>query len=88
MKNVGGAPGSKALADSSDARIDVFQDNRLIGTFVPPSGGAGTVWEVFHFDGARISPKGLMSSPGAPNVLESVFTETPMQRSSRPRQRQ
>ena len=89
VKNVGGTAGSKALADSSGARIDVFQDNRLIGTFLPPSGAAGTVWEAFRFDGARITPSVLMSDPGNPNALpSSALNETPIQRSSRPRQRQ
>lgn len=86
VKNVGGTAGSKALADSSGARIDVFQDNRLIGTFLPPAGGVGTVWDVFRFDGARIIPTGTVSDPGDPNVLQSsVVTDGPIQRPARPR---
>ena len=87
VKNVGGISGSKALADSSDARVDVFQDNRLIATFLPTTGAAGTVWEVFRFDGARITPSGTMSSPATPNVLQSqVISETPLPRSARRKQ--
>jgi hypothetical protein len=77
VKNVGGVTTSKALADSSDARVDVFQDSRLIGTFLPPTGVAGTVWEVFRFDGARIIPTNVMSSPGDQTVLPKVITEMP-----------
>lgn len=69
VKNVGGLSGSRALADSSDARVDVFQDNRVIATFLPPTGVAGTVWEVFRFDGARVVPVGAITSPADPNVL-------------------
>lgn len=71
VKNIGGASDSKALADSADARVDVFQDNRIIATFLPPTGVAGTVWEVFRFDGARVTPTGAISSPADPNVLQS-----------------
>ncbi len=87
VKNVGGAAGSKALADSSDARVDVFQDNRLIATFLPPTGVAGTVWEVFRFDGARITPvTGAVSDPTTPNVLPTVISETPMAGTTRRKQ--
>ena len=88
VKNVGGSGSSRALADSADARVDVFKDNRLIGTFVPTSGAAGNLWEVFWFDGARVTPKGDVLDSATPNVLQSAITETPMQRSPRPRQRQ
>lgn len=87
VKNVGGVAGSKALADSADARVDVFQDNRLIATFLPPTGIAGTVWEVFRFDGARITPvTGTVSDPTTPNVLPTVITETPVPVTTRRRQ--
>lgn len=72
VKNIGGASGSKALADSAGARVDVFQDNRIIATFLPPTGVAGTVWDVFRFDGARVTPTGAISSPVDPNVLQSI----------------
>jgi hypothetical protein len=73
VKTVGGVPASKSLADSSGARIDVFQDNRMIATFLPPSGDDGTVWDVFRFDGARIIPTGTVSDPADPNVLQSII---------------
>ena len=47
---------SRSLADSSFARIDVYQDNRVIGTFFPPAGQQGTLWKVFEYDGARLTP--------------------------------
>jgi hypothetical protein len=77
VKNVGGVAGSKALADSSDARVDIFQDNRVVATFLAPAGVAGTVWEVFRFDGARIIPTNVMSSPGDQTVLPRAITEKP-----------
>ena len=49
-------PTSRSLADSSSARIDVYQDNRVVATFFPPAGVAGTLWKVFEFDGARVFP--------------------------------
>ncbi|MEX2179926.1 MAG: carboxypeptidase regulatory-like domain-containing protein [Gemmatimonadaceae bacterium] len=48
---------SRSLADSSFARVDVYQNNRVIGTFFPPSGVPGTLWKVFEYDGARLTPK-------------------------------
>lgn len=47
---------SRALADSAQARVDVYQDSRAIGTFFPPAGQPGTLWKVFEFDGARLFP--------------------------------
>lgn len=88
VKNVGGVTGSRALADSSDARVDVFQDNRLIATFLPPTGVAGTVWEVFRFDGARITPvTGAVSDPAAPNtLLSTIINEQPIAGTTRRKQ--
>lgn len=51
---------STALAGVASARVDVFQDNRVIATFFPPA-NAGTFWEVFHYDGARIFPIGSIT---------------------------
>lgn len=53
----------KALADSADARVDVYQDNRVIGTFFPPANAAGTLWKVFEFDGARLFPVNQIGNP-------------------------
>jgi len=54
---------SKALSDSADARVDVYQDNRVIGTFFPPANTAGTLWKVFEFDGARLFPVNQIGNP-------------------------
>jgi hypothetical protein len=61
--------GSFALANSAGARVDVFQDNRVIATFFPPTNQAGTLWKVFEFDGARIFPVGVIEEAGNPSVL-------------------
>jgi hypothetical protein len=55
--------GGKALADSSQARVDVYQDSRVVATFFPPAGQAGTLWKVFEFDGARVFPVNTISNP-------------------------
>jgi hypothetical protein len=64
-----GTTPNKALSDSASARVDVYQDNHLIGTFFPPSNTSGTVWNVFDYDGARLIPVGTMSTPADPAVL-------------------
>ena len=64
-----GTSPNMALADSSGARVDVYQDNHLIGTFFPPGGVSGTVWNVFDYDGARLIPVGTITTPADPNVL-------------------
>jgi len=60
---------SRALSDSAGARVDVFLDNHVIGTFFPPSGQQGTLWSVFEYDGARLFPTGQIIQPADPNVL-------------------
>jgi hypothetical protein len=60
---------SHQLADSAGARVDVYQDGYSIGTFFPPPGQAGTLWEVFRYDGARITPVGQITQPADPSVL-------------------
>jgi hypothetical protein len=62
-------PTSRALSDSAGARVDVFLDNHVIGTFFPPSGQQGTLWSVFEYDGARLFPTGQIIQPADPNVL-------------------
>lgn len=52
---------SRSLADSSHARVDVYQDNRVVGTFFPPAGQQGTLWKVFEFDGARLFPVNVIT---------------------------
>jgi uncharacterized protein YjdB len=47
---------SLALSDQSAARVDVYQNNRLVATFFPPRGQPGTLWHVFEFDGGRLRP--------------------------------
>jgi uncharacterized protein YjdB len=64
-----GNPGSLVLADLSGARVDIFQDNRVIATFFPPRNQAGNLWEVFHYDGARIFPIGQITPNSAPATL-------------------
>jgi hypothetical protein len=64
-----GVATSRALADSSSARVDVFLDGRVIGTFFPPAGQQGTLWRVFEYDGARLLPVGDIIQPSDPNVL-------------------
>ena len=51
-----GTTANLALADSAAARVDVYQDSHLIGTFFPPAGQSGTLWKVFDYDGARLIP--------------------------------
>jgi len=53
----------RALADSSQARVDVYQDSRVIATFFPPAGAMGTLWKVFEFDGARVFPVNVIGNP-------------------------
>ena len=60
---------SRALSDSAGARVDVFLDNHVIGTFFPPAGQQGTLWRVFEYDGARLFPTGQIIQPADPNVL-------------------
>jgi len=60
---------SRALSDSAGARVDVFLDNRVIGTFFPPAGQQGTLWRVFEYDGARLFPVGDIIQPTDPAVL-------------------
>jgi hypothetical protein len=64
-----GTTANFALSDSASARVDVYQDNHLIGTFFPPSGASGTVWNVFDYDGARLIPVGTITNPANPAVL-------------------
>lgn len=80
VKNIShmASPGGKSLADSSDVRVDVFQGNRVIATFLPPAGDDGTVWEVFRFDGAKITPVGTITSPATPEVLPLRIPEGPL----------
>jgi hypothetical protein len=60
---------SRQLADSASARVDVYQDGHSIGTFFPPPGQQGTLWEVFSYDGARITPVGQITQPADPTML-------------------
>lgn len=60
---------SLALSDISSVRVDIFQDNRVIASFFPPAGQAGTLWEVFNYDGARIIPVGTISHTTTPSTL-------------------
>jgi hypothetical protein len=62
-------PLSRSLSDSASARVDVFLDNRVIGTFFPPSGQQGTLWRVFEYDGARLFPVGDIIQPSNANLL-------------------
>jgi len=71
------APTSKALADSAAARVDVYQDSHLIGTFFPPAGAAGTLWRVFDYDGARLIPVGDIVNPADPAVLAIRAADKP-----------
>lgn len=54
---------SRALSDSALARVDVYQNNRVIATFFPPPGQQGTLWKVFEFDGARVRPVNAIGNP-------------------------
>lgn len=63
---------SQALSDSSFARVDVYQNNRVIGTFFPPAGAQGTLWEVFTYDGARLTPVNVISFPADVTVLPMI----------------
>jgi hypothetical protein len=60
---------SRALSDSAGARVDVFLDSHVIGTFFPPPGQVGTLWKVFEFDGARLFPTGQISFQTDASVL-------------------
>ncbi|HMC54327.1 MAG TPA: carboxypeptidase regulatory-like domain-containing protein, partial [Gemmatimonadaceae bacterium] len=51
---------STRLSASPRARVDVYSGTTLVATFFPPSGGAGTVWAVFEFDGTSLIPIGQM----------------------------
>ncbi|HEX7937846.1 MAG TPA: hypothetical protein VF483_02575, partial [Gemmatimonadaceae bacterium] len=64
-----GLSANMALADSASARVDVYQDNILIGTFFPPAGVSGNVWNVFDYDGARLLPVGTITTESTPGVL-------------------
>lgn len=57
---------SRGLADSADARVDVFLNNKVVATFFPPAAQQGNLWEVFKFDGARVFPVNqIMYTPTA-----------------------
>jgi hypothetical protein len=57
---------SRGLSDSAGARVDVYQSNRVVGTFFPPPGQSGNLWEVFRSDGARLFPVNqIMFTPTA-----------------------
>lgn len=73
-----GVATSRALSDSASARVDVFQDGHLIGSFFPPAGQQGTLWEVFKYDGARIFPVGTIVHPSDPAVLASPMANSLM----------
>lgn len=64
-----GTGSNKALADSASARVDVYQDGRLISTFFPPSNVSGNVWNVFDYDGARLLPVGTITTVANPAIL-------------------
>lgn len=64
-----GTGANKALADSASARVDVYQDGHPIGTFFPPAGESGNVWNVFNYDGARLIPVGTISTEANPLIL-------------------
>ncbi|MEK7402130.1 MAG: Ig-like domain-containing protein [Gemmatimonadota bacterium] len=70
-----GTTPNMALADSASARVDVYQDNQLIGTFFPPAGVSGTVWNVFDYDGARLIPVGTITTEATPGVLAQRASE-------------
>jgi hypothetical protein len=78
--------GRLSLADSSDVRLDVFQGNRVIATFLPPAGKVGTVWEVFRFDGARILPTDANTSvtESAAGSTLPIMVEPPAKPSTKP----
>ena len=69
-----------ALADSASARVDVYQDGMLIGTFFPPAGVSGNVWNVFDYDGARLIPTGTITTEATPGVLAARGLETKKRR--------
>jgi uncharacterized protein YjdB len=64
-----GTGSNLTLADSSQARVDVYQDGQQIGTFFPPVSQAGNVWNVFDYDGARLLPVGTITTEANPAVL-------------------
>lgn len=58
---------SLALSQAANARVDVYMNNRVVATFFPPAGSAGTVWKVFEWDGARFTQLGdivYVADPG------------------------
>lgn len=88
VNNVSGAsaPTGRALADSSGARVDVFQDNHVIATFFPLAGQQGTLWQVFKYDGARIFPGGAVIQAGnPPTVTLRAPQAAPTPNSTKPR---
>ncbi len=64
-----GTGSNKAIADSSAARVDVYQDGRQIGTFFPPAGVSGNLWNVFKYDGARLLPIDSITTAADPAIL-------------------
>jgi hypothetical protein len=52
--------------------VDVYQNNRVIGTFFPPAGAQGTLWEVFTYDGARLTPVNAISFPADASALPMI----------------
>ena len=70
-----GTTSTMALSDSAAARVVVYQDGRLIGTFFPPAGVSGNVWNVFEYDGARLIPVGTISTESTPGVLAARTLE-------------
>jgi hypothetical protein len=67
---------SRALADSASARVDVYQNNRVIGTFFPPAGVAGTLWKVFEFDGARLFPVNTIQHQSDATTLPMIIGDS------------
>jgi hypothetical protein len=66
--NAGNAS-SVALSQSSSARVDVYLNNRVVATFFPPAGQAGTLWKVFEWDGARLTQAGTIVYQADPATL-------------------
>lgn len=52
---------SLALSQTSGVRVDIYMDSRVVATFFPPGGQAGTLWKVFEWDGARLTQAGTIA---------------------------
>jgi len=69
------------LSNTASARVDVYQDNRIIATFFPNPGQSGTLWQVFKYDGTRIFPGGgviTTTNPPTVTLQAPMPTSTPI----------